>query len=60
MSDYLRYYLSPLILAASVYGLYLGGAYVWISLASLPILAIGVPFCRAISPHVIFGIMGWR
>tara|TARA_R110000850_G_scaffold154656_9_gene278393 strand:+ start:24264 stop:25376 length:1113 start_codon:yes stop_codon:yes gene_type:complete len=41
MSDYLRYYLSPLILAASVYGLYLGGAYVWISLASLPILAIG-------------------
>ncbi|WP_293393829.1 fatty acid desaturase [Nevskia sp.] len=41
MFDYLRYYLSPLILLASVYGLYLGGPYVWISLLSLPVLAIG-------------------
>lgn len=41
MFDYLRYYLSPLILLASVYGLYLGGPYVWISLLSLPVLALG-------------------
>lgn len=41
MNDYLRYYLSPATLLFGVVGLYLGGAWVWLGLATLPILAIG-------------------
>ena len=41
MLDYLRYYLSPATLLFGVVGLYLGGVWVWMGLATLPILAIG-------------------
>ncbi|WP_295685052.1 alkane 1-monooxygenase [uncultured Nevskia sp.] len=41
MFDYLRYYLSPATLLFGIVGLYLGGGYVWLGLATLPILAIG-------------------
>ncbi|MGQ0701026.1 MAG: alkane 1-monooxygenase [Panacagrimonas sp.] len=41
MFDYVRYYLSPATLLFGVVGLYLGGGYVWLGLATLPILAIG-------------------
>jgi len=41
MFDYLRYYLSPATLLFGVAGLYLGGPWVWLGLATLPILAIG-------------------
>lgn len=40
MFDYIKYYLSPLIQAAACLGLYLGGHYVWIGIASFPILAV--------------------
>jgi fatty acid desaturase len=41
MSDYLRYYLSPLTILVGVAGLWLGDIYVWVGLASLPVLALG-------------------
>lgn len=41
MFDYIRYYLSPATLLFGVVGLYLGGDWVWLGLATLPILAIG-------------------
>ncbi len=41
MFDYLRYYLSPATLIWGVVGLYLGGPWVWMGLATLPILGIG-------------------
>tara|TARA_R110000787_G_scaffold8607_34_gene29380 strand:- start:6155 stop:7297 length:1143 start_codon:yes stop_codon:yes gene_type:complete len=41
MFDYIRYYLSPATLLFGVAGLYLGGNWVWLGLATLPILAIG-------------------
>lgn len=41
MFDYLRYYLSPATLLFGVIGLWLGGGWVWLGLATLPILAIG-------------------
>jgi len=39
MFDYLKYYLAPLIQVAACVGLYLGGDYVWIGIASFPVLA---------------------
>lgn len=41
MTDYLRYYLSPLTLMVAVFGLVMGGSYVWLGLATLPALALG-------------------
>jgi hypothetical protein len=41
MTDYLRYYLSPLTLMIAVFGLVMGGPYVWLGLATLPALALG-------------------
>lgn len=41
MFDYLRYYLSPATLLFGVAGLYLGGDWVWLGLATLPLLALG-------------------
>jgi p-cymene monooxygenase len=41
MTDYLRYYLSPATLLFGVAGLVLGGYYVWLGLATLPLLAAG-------------------
>lgn len=35
MKDYLRYLLNPAILAVSAYGLYIGGAHVWLGFAVL-------------------------
>jgi alkane 1-monooxygenase/p-cymene monooxygenase len=39
MLDYLKYYLAPIVQALSIWGLYAGGDYVWIAIASFPILA---------------------
>jgi hypothetical protein len=41
MFDYVRYYLSPATLLFGVAGLYLGGPWVWMGLATLPLLALG-------------------
>lgn len=41
MVDYLRYYLSPVTILFGVVGLALGGDWVWLGLATLPVLAIG-------------------
>jgi alkane 1-monooxygenase/p-cymene monooxygenase len=40
MTEYLKYYLSPLTQAAAIWGLCMGGDYVWIGLAWLPLLAL--------------------
>lgn len=40
MSDYAKYYLPPLIQVLACLGLYLGGDYVWIGIASFPALAL--------------------
>lgn len=40
MSDYAKYYLPPLIQFLACVGLYLGGDYVWIGIASFPALAL--------------------
>jgi alkane 1-monooxygenase/p-cymene monooxygenase len=40
MTEYLKYYLSPLTQVAAICGLYAGGDYVWIGLAWLPVLAL--------------------
>ena len=41
MFDYGRYYLSPATLLFGVVGLWLGGDWVWLGLATLPLLALG-------------------
>lgn len=40
MWEYTKYYLSPLTVALSIAGLYVGGDFVWVGLAFLPLLAI--------------------
>lgn len=40
MSEYLKYYLSPLTQALAIWGLVAGGDYVWIGVAWLPVLAL--------------------
>ena len=40
MFDYVRYYLSPLTITVSIFGLILGDAYVWLGVATLPTLAL--------------------
>lgn len=40
MLEYLKYYTSPLIQLLAIAGLYLGGDYVWIGIASFPALAL--------------------
>ncbi|MCK9503922.1 MAG: fatty acid desaturase [Porticoccaceae bacterium] len=38
--DYLRYYTSPFIQILTGIGVYIGGPYVWIGIATLPVLAV--------------------
>jgi p-cymene monooxygenase len=40
MFEYLKYYTAPLIQVLAIAGLYLGGDYVWIGIASFPVLAV--------------------
>ncbi len=40
MTDYLKYYFSPLTQVVAIWGLLMGGDYVWIGVAWLPILAL--------------------
>lgn len=40
MWEYAKYYLAPLVQALTIWGLYQGGNYVWIGIASFPVLAI--------------------
>lgn len=40
MWEYTRYYLAPFIQVLSIIGLYLGGHYTWVAIASFPLLAI--------------------
>lgn len=39
MTDYLKYYLSPLLQIITAAGIFIGGPYVWLGVASLPVLA---------------------
>jgi p-cymene methyl-monooxygenase len=40
MLEYLKYYLAPLTQVLAIWGLYMGGDYVWIGVAWLPLLAL--------------------
>lgn len=40
MFDYLRYYFSPALQVMAAVGIYIGGPYCWLGLATLPGLAI--------------------
>jgi alkane 1-monooxygenase/p-cymene monooxygenase len=40
MLDYLKYYLAPLTQVISLWGLVMGGDYVWIAIASFPLMAL--------------------
>jgi p-cymene methyl-monooxygenase len=40
MFEHLKYYLAPLTQALAIWGLYMGGAYVWVGVAWLPLLAL--------------------
>ena len=40
MTEHLKYYVGPFTQASALWGLYMGGNYVWIAIAWLPVLAL--------------------